>query len=292
MDPLLRAAGALGGDTLKFGGDALLLLFAGDGHARRACAAAYDMQRAMKPFRRRPTDAGIVSLRASSAVASGTVQLFLVGDRFRELMIGGPVTSEVMTLEHEARAGEVRLGRATRAALRRPRAVRRRRDGDAARGAARRRAGARRAGGRAAIPPAACPPALHHHLGPDAESEHRQVTTGFAQFRGLDELLARGAPAAAAELDAFMARVQRALDEHGVTFLTTRRRPRRGQALRRHRRAVGERGRRGPAAAGDARHRRPRRARCACAPGSAAGACSSSTSAPRSGARTRRWATR
>ena len=50
MDPLLRAAAGLGGDALKFGGDALLLLFAGDGHARRACAAAYDMQRAMTPF--------------------------------------------------------------------------------------------------------------------------------------------------------------------------------------------------------------------------------------------------
>ncbi len=219
MDPLLSAAAALGGDTLKFGGDALLLLFAGDGHARRACAAAYDMQRAMQPFRRRPTDAGIVSLRASSAVASGTVQLFLVGDRFRELMIGGPVTSEVMTLEHEARAGEVRLGRATRAAL--P-------DGAVRDGATGTLLAARPAVEPVRATPAmsgdparGLPAALHHHLGPDAESEHRQVATGFAQFRGLDELLARGAPAAAAELEAFMARVQRALDEHGVTFLLT-----------------------------------------------------------------------
>ena len=219
MDPLLRAAAGLGGDALKFGGDALLLLFAGDGHARRACAAAYDMQRAMTPFRRRATDAGIVSLRASSAVASGTVQLFLVGDRFRELMIGGPVTSEVMTLEQAARAGEVRLGRATRAAL--PAGAVR--DGPMGTLLAARPAvePVRAAAAVNGDPGRGLPAALHHHLGPDAESEHRQVTTGFAQFRGLDELLARGAPAAAAELDAFMTRVQRALDEHGVTFLTT-----------------------------------------------------------------------
>ena len=33
-----------GGDVLKFRGDALLLLFEGDGHAERACRASVDMQ--------------------------------------------------------------------------------------------------------------------------------------------------------------------------------------------------------------------------------------------------------
>jgi len=224
MDPLLHAAGALGGDTLKFGGDALLLLFTGDEHARRACAAAHDMQRAMKPFRRRPTDAGLVSLRASSAVASGVVQLFLVGDRFRELMIAGPVTSEVMALEHEARAGEVRLGPGTCQALAADAGAVAVRDGAGgallvARPAVDPVRAARAAGGDPAL---GLPPALHQHLGPEAESEHRQVTAGFAQFRGLDALLERdGVQAAAAELSAFMTRVQRALDEYDVTFLTT-----------------------------------------------------------------------
>ncbi|CAA9501060.1 MAG: ABC transporter, fused permease protein, partial [uncultured Sphingomonadaceae bacterium] len=57
----------------------------------------------------------------------------------------------------------------------------------------------------AADPAQGLPAALHDHLGPEAESEHRQVTVGFAQFRGLDELMARAGPSAAAdELDALV----------------------------------------------------------------------------------------
>ncbi|MGH2841783.1 MAG: adenylate/guanylate cyclase domain-containing protein, partial [Solirubrobacteraceae bacterium] len=115
--PLVEAAAALGGDTLKFGGDALLVLFTRSGHAERACAAAWDMQRAMVPCRRMHTSAGLVSLRASAGVASGSVQAFLVGDRFRELVFAGPVTSAVMGLEHDAPAGGVLVGPATAAAL-------------------------------------------------------------------------------------------------------------------------------------------------------------------------------
>jgi class 3 adenylate cyclase len=40
LAPLVGTGGALGADTLKFGGDALFLLFSGGDHARRACAAA------------------------------------------------------------------------------------------------------------------------------------------------------------------------------------------------------------------------------------------------------------
>jgi class 3 adenylate cyclase/tetratricopeptide (TPR) repeat protein len=222
LAPLVGTAGALGGDTLKFGGDALLVLFSGSDHARRACAAAWDMQDAMAPFRRMRTEAGIMSLRASAAIASGPVHAFLAGDRFRELIVAGPVTSEVMGLQSDAEPGEVLLGPAAAAAL------------------SAHEHGADRGDGVAALrarpsvsfdpPPAAplaecsraLPAALRDHLGPGAESEHRQVTVAFAQFRGLDELLARqGAAAAAAELDALMSRVQRACDVHGVTFLAT-----------------------------------------------------------------------
>ena len=117
IGPHVSIACALGGDTLKFGGDALLVLFAGDGHERRACAAAYEMQCALRPFRRMRTSAGIMSLRASAAVASGVVQLFLVGDAFCEVVLAGAVTSEVMGLERRARAGKVLLGHMTGEAL-------------------------------------------------------------------------------------------------------------------------------------------------------------------------------
>jgi len=41
---LLAVAYELGGGLLKLGGDALLLFFDGDGHAPRACAAAWAMR--------------------------------------------------------------------------------------------------------------------------------------------------------------------------------------------------------------------------------------------------------
>ena len=221
--PLVDVAAALGGDTLKFGGDALLVLFEGEGHERRAGAAAHDMQAALASYRRTHTAAGVVSLRASAAVVSGSVTLFLAGDRFDELVVAGPAVSEVAGLERDAEPGKVLLGRATSAAL------------SAA------CCGATGIGGPALLvarPAAAAPlprqpvpegdprrglpAALHDHLGPHAESEHRLVTVAFAQFRGLDELLARdGAAAAAEELHALITRAQRACGEHGVTFLGT-----------------------------------------------------------------------
>src|SRR6185436_18323988 len=58
LAPLVNLATALGGDTLKFGGDALLVLFDGPDHARRAAAAACDLQHEMRRHRRIHTDAG------------------------------------------------------------------------------------------------------------------------------------------------------------------------------------------------------------------------------------------
>jgi class 3 adenylate cyclase len=45
---LLSASADDGGDVLKFSGDALLLFYDGDDHARRACHAALTMQRRLR----------------------------------------------------------------------------------------------------------------------------------------------------------------------------------------------------------------------------------------------------
>jgi class 3 adenylate cyclase/tetratricopeptide (TPR) repeat protein len=220
--PLVETAAALGGDTLKFGGDALLLLFTGPGHAARACAAAWDMQGAMSPYRNMRTSAGVVSLRASAGVASGRVHTFLVGDRFHELVLAGPVTSAVMGLERDARAGEVLVGPETAAALD-PSQLGRSPTGGLTLGA-RPDHVAVLVGSpvRPADSGRGLPAALHAHLGPDAESEHRQVTVAFAQFRGLDEILRDAGPAAAAaQLEALLGRAQDACERFGVTFLAT-----------------------------------------------------------------------
>src|SRR5215203_7232599 len=62
-----------GGDLLKWGGDALLLLFDGPDHARRAARAALGLQRALAKMGRAKTSIGRVRLRASAGVESGPV---------------------------------------------------------------------------------------------------------------------------------------------------------------------------------------------------------------------------
>jgi hypothetical protein len=47
---LLLHATAHGGDLLKFGGDALLLMFVGDDHVPRGCRSSASMPRALREF--------------------------------------------------------------------------------------------------------------------------------------------------------------------------------------------------------------------------------------------------
>ena len=56
--PLLETAYAYGAGLIKFGGDASLLLFQGDGHAARGCRAAHEMQRVMRTTGSRQTSRG------------------------------------------------------------------------------------------------------------------------------------------------------------------------------------------------------------------------------------------
>ena len=79
---MLGLAGARGGSLLKFGGDALFLLFTGDNHAGQASAAAVEMRSALAATAKTPGPAGRLRLRMSVGVHSGEVDLFLVGSRF------------------------------------------------------------------------------------------------------------------------------------------------------------------------------------------------------------------
>ena len=62
---LLAVAYPLGGRLIKFGGDALLLLFEGDLHECRAVNAAVGMQDAIRTLGRVKTSAGNITLRMS-----------------------------------------------------------------------------------------------------------------------------------------------------------------------------------------------------------------------------------
>lgn len=219
---LLGAAEQFGGDTLKFGGDAVLLHFEGDDHEARACAAAWEMQRAMRRSRRLKTSVGSVSLGASCGIASGPVHAFLAGSQFRELMVVGPTTSAALTMEAAAHAGEILVAPSTAQAL----------DGgllgSATAGGGRPLLSAPTVIGAAVERPATMPtvPAVQPELAPylqhTGEGEHRQAVVAFLQYRGVDELLVEHGPAALqSTLDTLVGAVQESCARHGVTFLGT-----------------------------------------------------------------------
>ncbi len=89
---LLAHARHEGGDLVKWGGDAVLLLFTGDDHATRAARASVDMRNELRSAGRARSSAGAVSLRMSVGIHTGAFDFFLVGDPriHRELVISGP----------------------------------------------------------------------------------------------------------------------------------------------------------------------------------------------------------
>lgn len=219
---LLAVSARAGGDLLKFGGDALFLLFTGPDHVARACSTAAGLQDALRPYRRLRTPGGTVSLRMSIGLEAGPVMLFLVGTSHRELLVAGPTVTATAELETAADAGEVLVG--PRAAAGLPGGCTGARKGS---GVLLHRAPATAevvASGPADrhTATAAVPVALRGHLGAVADGEHRRAVLTFLQFKGIDDLLVRDGPdAAAAALDGIISSVQVACDRHGVCFLAT-----------------------------------------------------------------------
>ncbi len=206
------------GELLKFGGDAILVLFQGDEHARRACAVALGIQDQLAGLRVLPGRRAQLSV--SAGVASGLGHLFLAGDAPRELIVAGPLASQVVEMEGLAEAGEVIISPGTRQEL-----------GDGSVGEA-------RGGGRMLLdvalndalepvvartgidPRPGLPAHLHDHRA--GHGEHRTIGVGFVQFSGSDALLAdRGPVALAVELNDLFAATARACRDWGVTLVST-----------------------------------------------------------------------
>ena len=99
---LIESAYKYGGEVIKFGGDALLILFRGDDHMRRVADAGLLMQRALhsSPAAKR------ANLTMTVGAAAGPFDVFLVGSGYRELLITGPRATEVIRLEGEAAKGD------------------------------------------------------------------------------------------------------------------------------------------------------------------------------------------
>jgi class 3 adenylate cyclase/tetratricopeptide (TPR) repeat protein len=105
------------GDVLEFGGDAMVVLFSGDQHQRRAAIAAARMFRFMSDSGRIVTPAGTIKLEMSCGMASGTQAYYLLGSTRRAFVVAGPVSTKMAELEAAARAGEARIDDALAAGL-------------------------------------------------------------------------------------------------------------------------------------------------------------------------------
>ncbi|MEM9464770.1 MAG: adenylate/guanylate cyclase domain-containing protein [Actinomycetota bacterium] len=99
---LIGEAYAQNGEILKFGGDAILVLFRGDDHARRCAAAALAMQRTLHAL----PGAKKADLTMTVGAHTGVFDAFLVGSAHRELLITGAAGTTVIELEGNAEKGE------------------------------------------------------------------------------------------------------------------------------------------------------------------------------------------
>jgi class 3 adenylate cyclase/tetratricopeptide (TPR) repeat protein len=222
---LLDVALAGGGDLVKFGGDALFLLFDGPDHATRAVGAACAMRAALRARGRVVTERGSVTLRMSQGVHSGTFHAMTAGSRQRELLVVGPDVTRTLAMEAIASAGEILVSPETASSL--PRVVLGNVKGN---GVLVRRA-PRPTSSPAREPTAIdvahltrlVPPALRARLsGEHDEPEHRHVTVGFVCFEGTDDVLVRlGPEALRARLTRLTHLVEDEAERYDVCLLAT-----------------------------------------------------------------------
>src|SRR3954469_11822901 len=224
---LLSVAYANDGSLIKFGGDALLLLFEDGDHVANACRSAVWMRRALRDVGRIELPGGAhLQLRMSVGVHTGTYHFFHVGGSHRELVVTGPGWTGTVSMEHVADAGEILLSSEI-AALLPPRCI-----GEAkGPGFLLKR---EPPGHHAAVkaPPYAVDAETvayclstavrGHVLAGGGTPEHRQVSIAFVHFDGTDDAIAeRGPDAVAADLQELLTDTQAACDEYGVCFLAS-----------------------------------------------------------------------
>jgi class 3 adenylate cyclase/tetratricopeptide (TPR) repeat protein len=211
---LLDIAAQQGGEMLKYGGDAVLLLFRGDRHAAHAVVAARRMQQGLTRVGNIATDLGRVRLRMSVGVHSGAIDFYVVGPH-RELVVAGPVPTVTAAMESAADAGEILLSQATASLLPPSCAGDAKADGVLL---------ARVPRGVAELDVVERPPADLSKYIPKAlratlaagpvQPEHRPATIGFC-FVGFDE------PFELAALDETLTLIEAILATYDVTFLAT-----------------------------------------------------------------------
>ncbi len=223
---MLGVARERGGSLLKFGGDALLVVFTEGDHALSAVSAAVGMRSALREESGRTTSAGRVRLRMSAGVHSGSLHMFLAGCSHRELLVTGPSATATTRMEQIAGPGEIVLSASTASRL-----------PSGATAAARGEGwllGWRRGRGSPSepSPPRPTDPGLAEAYVPESlrrrlaegegEAEHRTACVAFLRFEGVDGLLSvQGPGAVAGVLSGLVCAVQDAAARESVTFLAS-----------------------------------------------------------------------
>lgn len=218
---LIDAAYDYGGEVIKFGGDALLVLFRGEDHQRRCANAAMAMQIALhsSPAAKR------ANLTMTVGASHGPFDVFMAGTGYRELLIIGEAASNVIFLEGEADKGETLispeiaehvpsslLGRSHAGGLALAGEPFDQPSGPSARPWV------------AADMTAFVPPAVVEQLSAFAElgGEHRIVSVGFVLVAGIAAEIERVGPDGAAEtLSKLIDDIMAATSAYGVTALHT-----------------------------------------------------------------------
>jgi class 3 adenylate cyclase/tetratricopeptide (TPR) repeat protein len=222
---MLGIAAGHGGQLLKFGGDALLLLFTGPDHARHAASAAVEMRADLRRATQIPTSVGKLKLSISMGAHSGAFHLFLVGDPYPQLVVLGPDTTAAMDAESAAVAGQI-VVTATMAELLGPNSTTPRDDGELL---VRWR--------KAAVPPFEPPPARETDAAAarrvmppimasvldiaSPDPMHRIATMAFFKFKGTDQRLAADGPDVLADaLHEMLVVAEAAFDAEDIALLS------------------------------------------------------------------------
>lgn len=200
---MLDIAWEFGGTTITFGGDAILLLFYGDGHERRGVAAALQMLEGTRRLSALRVGAHRVKLTMSMGAHAGRFLTMAAGTHdSAQYLVLGPET--VRTAEAEARASSGELAITSELAVRLGKAVMTEPLDEFVRVVEILDVPQRGFDPRTvepAVSPAALmpflPPAIAEALRDDphgeppvVESEHRNVTVVFVNVLGVDDLLA------------------------------------------------------------------------------------------------------
>lgn len=107
---LIHEVHAVGGEVLRFGGDALFIAVTGHDRVRRAALAAIRMQRAIRTLESIEVPGGRVRLKMSVGLEAGDLWIRRCEGSWTEIVPVGPTVARTLHAEAAAEAGEVKVG--------------------------------------------------------------------------------------------------------------------------------------------------------------------------------------